>query len=180
MYHLRKLIESSQIPIMGICMGHQLLALAAGARTLKLKYGNRAHNIPALDLTTGKCHITSQNHGYAVDATTLPNDWKEFFVNLNDSSNEGMIHTSRPIFSAQFHPEAKGGPLDSAYLFDQYIDSVRKYKKSQTVFQPQRDNRPSPLLVDLLSKERVGVHPGLPDFQGHAPGMVQQSIAATA
>jgi len=108
-------------------MGHQLLALAAGARTLKLKYGNRAHNIPALDLTTGKCHITSQNHGYAVDATTLPDDWKEFFVNLNDSSNEGVIHTSRPIFSAQFHPEAKGGPLDSAYLFDQYIDSVRNY-----------------------------------------------------
>jgi carbamoyl-phosphate synthase small subunit len=177
-YHLRKLIESSQIPIMGICMGHQLLALAAGARTLKLKYGNRAHNIPALDLTTGKCHITSQNHGYAVDATTLPNDWKEFFVNLNDSSNEGMIHTSRPIFSAQFHPEAKGGPLDSAYLFDQYIDSVSKYKKSQAVFQPQRDNRPSPLLVDLLSKERVGVHPSLPDFQGHEPGMVQQPMAA--
>jgi len=180
-YHLRKLIESSQIPIMGICMGHQLLALAAGARTIKLKYGNRAHNIPALDLTTGKCHITSQNHGYAVDATTLPNDWKEFFVNLNDSSNEGVIHTSRPIFSAQFHPEAKGGPLDSAYLFDQYIDSVRKYKKSQAVFQPQKDNRPSPLLVDLLSKDRVGVHPSLPDFQGHAPGMVdQQPMMAAA
>jgi len=101
-------------------------------------------------------------------------------VNLNDSSNEGVIHTSRPIFSAQFHPEAKGGPLDSAYLFDQYIDSVRNYKKSQAVFQPQRDNRPSPLLVDLLSKERVGVHPGLPDFQGHAPGMMQQPMAAVA
>jgi carbamoyl-phosphate synthase small subunit len=88
-HHLRKLMETSQIPIMGICMGHQLLALAAGARTVKLKYGNRAHNIPALDLTTGRCHITSQNHGYAVDAATLPNDWKPYFVNLNDSSNEG-------------------------------------------------------------------------------------------
>jgi carbamoyl-phosphate synthase small subunit len=170
-YHLRKLMDSSQIPIMGICMGHQLLALAAGARTIKLKYGNRAHNIPALDLTTGKCHITSQNHGYAVDATSLPQEWKEYFVNLNDSSNEGMIHKSRPIFSAQFHPEAKGGPLDSSYLFDAYIDSVGKYKHSQATFSPNKDNRPSPLLVDLLSKERVGVHPGLPDYQANAPGM---------
>ncbi len=90
-YHLRKLMDSSQIPIFGICLGHQLLALAAGARTVKLKYGNRAHNIPALDLTTGRCHITSQNHGYAVDAATLPNDWKPYFLNLNDNSNEGMI-----------------------------------------------------------------------------------------
>jgi carbamoyl-phosphate synthase small subunit len=116
-YHLRRLMETSQLPVMGICMGHQLIALAAGAKTIKLKYGNRAHNIPALDLTTGKCHITSQNHGYAVDATTLPSDWKEYFVNLNDSSNEGVIHKTRPIFSAQFHPEAKGGPLDSACKF---------------------------------------------------------------
>jgi carbamoyl-phosphate synthase small subunit len=113
-YHLRKLMDTHDVPIMGICMGHQLLALAAGAKTIKLKYGNRAHNIPALDLTTGKCHITSQNHGYAVDVTTLPSEWKEYFINLNDSSNEGMIHKTRPIFSAQFHPEAKGGPLDSA------------------------------------------------------------------
>ena len=90
-YHLRKLMQSSQIPIFGICLGHQLLALAAGARTLKLKYGNRAHNIPALDLTTGRCHITSQNHGYAVDAATLPGDWKPYFLNLNDNSNEGMF-----------------------------------------------------------------------------------------
>ena len=105
-YHLQRLMETSGVPIMGICLGHQLLALAAGASTIKLKYGNRAHNIPSLDLTTGRyvgnvaslfygetnesrCHITSQNHGYAVDATTLPKEWKEYFVNLNDSSNEG-------------------------------------------------------------------------------------------
>lgn len=88
-YNLDRLMEESPIPIMGICLGHQLLALATGARTVKLKYGNRAHNIPALDLTTGQCHITSQNHGYAVDATTLNSDWKEYFVNLNDGSNEG-------------------------------------------------------------------------------------------
>ncbi|KAL9101516.1 MAG: hypothetical protein Q9187_009239 [Circinaria calcarea] len=144
---------------MGICLGHQLLALAAGARTIKLKYGNRAHNIPALDLTTGRCHITSQNHGYAVDTPTLPEDWKEYFVNLNDSSNEGMIHKSRPIFSTQFHPEARGGPLDSSYLFDAYLDSVQKYKHNQAIFSPTRDSRPSPLLVDILAKERVDVAP---------------------
>jgi carbamoyl-phosphate synthase small subunit len=188
-YHLRKLMETSQIPIMGICLGHQLLALATGARTIKLKYGNRAHNIPALDLTTGRCHITSQNHGYAVDASTLPSDWKPYFVNLNDSSNEGklspavllrpdlspnaligMIHKTRPIFSTQFHPEAKGGPLDSSYLFDIYLDSVLKYKNNQAIFHPRRDSRPSPLLVDLLPKDRVGVQPTI--------GM--QNLAATA
>ncbi|MCJ1230880.1 Multifunctional pyrimidine synthesis protein CAD [Toensbergia leucococca] len=171
-YHLRRLMESSQVPIMGICLGHQLLALAAGARTIKLKYGNRAHNIPALDCTTGRCHITSQNHGYAVDSTTLPSDWKEYFVNLNDSSNEGMIHKSRPIFSTQFHPEAKGGPLDSSYLFDAYLDSVEKYKRSQAIFQPKRDSRPSPLLVDMLAKERVDVVPTI--------GMGNMAAAARA
>ncbi|BCR84892.1 carbamoyl-phosphate synthase (glutamine-hydrolyzing) CPA1 [Aspergillus chevalieri] len=158
-YHLGRLMESSQVPIFGICLGHQLLALATGARTVKLKYGNRAHNIPALDMSTGRCHITSQNHGYAVDPTTLPSDWKPYFTNLNDSSNEGMIHKSRPIFSTQFHPEAKGGPLDSSYLFDIYLDSVLSYKNNQAQFHPQRDSRPNPLLVDILAKERVGVQP---------------------
>lgn len=155
--HLRDLISSSQVPVMGICLGHQLLALAVGAKTIKMKYGNRAHNIPALDLTSGKCHITSQNHGYAVDAKSLPGEYKEYFVNLNDSSNEGMIHKSRPIFSTQFHPEAKGGPLDSAFLFETYLDSVKSYHRSQNLLQPARDNKPSPLLRDLLGKERVGV-----------------------
>ncbi|KZZ92185.1 Carbamoyl-phosphate synthase [Moelleriella libera RCEF 2490] len=155
-YNLARLMESSSIPIMGICLGHQLLALAVGASTIKLKYGNRAHNIPALDLTTGQCHITSQNHGYAVDASTLPNDFKEYFVNLNDGSNEGMMHKTRPIFSTQFHPEARGGPMDSAYLFDKYLDNVRLAKKTASVF---KDNTPSQFVLDLLSKERVGVEP---------------------
>ena len=162
--NLRKLMDSSQIPVMGICLGHQLVAIAVGARTTKMKYGNRAHNIPALDLSTGKCHITSQNHGYAVDPTTLPSDFKEYFTNLNDGSNEGLIHKSRPIFSTQFHPEAKGGPLDSSYLFDAYLRSVKAYKDTQEVLRGGRDNRPSPLLVELLAKERVGVQPGLPDM----------------
>ncbi|KAF2718061.1 carbamoyl-phosphate synthase [Polychaeton citri CBS 116435] len=157
--NLRKLMETSQIPIMGICLGHQLLGIAAGAGTTKMRYGNRAHNIPALDLSTGKCHITSQNHGYAIDPATLPPDFKEYFTNLNDGSNEGMIHKSRPIFSTQFHPEAKGGPLDSSYLFDAYLNSVKVYKEQNDVLKGGKDNRPSPLLVDLLAKERVGVVP---------------------
>ncbi|KAM3416148.1 hypothetical protein BST61_g7756 [Cercospora zeina] len=157
--NLKKLMDNSNIPIMGICLGHQLLAIASGASTVKMKYGNRAHNIPALDLMTGKCHITSQNHGYAVDAASLPSDFKEYFTNLNDGSNEGMIHKSRPIFSTQFHPEAKGGPLDSSYLFDAYLNSVQQYKAQNETLKGGKDNRPSPLLVDLLAKERVGVSP---------------------
>jgi len=155
-YNLARLMETSSIPIMGICLGHQLLALAVGARTIKLKYGNRAHNIPALDLTTGQCHITSQNHGYAIDASTLPSDFKEYFVNLNDGSNEGMLHKTRPIFSTQFHPEAKGGPEDSSYLFEKYLQNVKLAKESQKVY---KDNRPTQFILDLLSKERVGVEP---------------------
>lgn len=155
-YNLARLMETSSIPIMGICLGHQLLSLAVGARTIKMKYGNRAHNIPCLDLTTGQCHMTSQNHGYALDASTLPSDFKEYFVNLNDGSNEGIMHKTRPIFSTQFHPEAKGGPTDSSYLFDKYLDNVRRAKESQAVY---KDNRPSQLLLDILSRERVGVEP---------------------
>lgn len=155
-YNLARLIETSPVPVMGICLGHQLLALATGARTIKMKYGNRAHNIPALDLTTGQCHITSQNHGYAVDASTLHPEFKEYFVNLNDGSNEGMMHKTRPIFSTQFHPEAKGGPMDSSYLFDRYLQDVHMFKNSQNVY---KDNRPSQLMLDIMSKERVGVEP---------------------
>lgn len=155
-YNLARLMDSSSMPIMGICLGHQLLALAVGARTIKLKYGNRAHNIPALDLTTGQCHITSQNHGYAIDASTLPSDFKEYFVNLNDGSNEGMMHKTRPIFSTQFHPEAKGGPMDSSYLFDKYLDQVRYAKSTAKVY---KDNTPTHFMLNVLSKERVGVEP---------------------
>lgn len=140
------------LPIFGICLGHQLLALASGAKTIKLKYGNRAHNIPALDLTTGKCHITSQNHGYAVDAETLNSDWEPYFTNLNDLSNEGMIHKSKPIFSTQFHPEAKGGPLDTGFLFDKFFQNIEQYKATNGLNLGNVDNS---LLVDILPKERV-------------------------
>lgn len=112
-------------PVFGICLGNQLLALAAGAKTYKLKYGNRGMNQPCIDLRTGRCYITPQNHGYAVDASSLPPMWKPLFLNANDLTNEGIVHTNKPFFSVQFHPEASGGPLDTAFLFDKFVGHVR-------------------------------------------------------
>jgi carbamoyl-phosphate synthase large subunit len=109
---------------MGICLGNQLLARAAGAKTYKLKYGHRSHNQPVQRVGTSQCFITSQNHGYAVDDTTLPPDWEPLFVNMNDGSNEGIRHKTYPWFSAQFHPEACSGPTDTEWLFDEFKDSL--------------------------------------------------------
>jgi len=112
-------------PIMGICLGHQLMALAAGANTYKLKFGHRGHNQPCIDEETGPCFITSQDHGFAVDTSTLPSGWDPWFTNANDGSNEGMRHRSRPFLSVQFHPEAAPGPVDCAPLFDHFVGMLR-------------------------------------------------------
>ncbi|KAI0560717.1 Glutamine amidotransferase [Gracilaria domingensis] len=117
-------------PIFGICLGHQLLARAAGFGTYKLKYGNRGHNQPCIDLSTGRCHITSQNHGFAVDDNPdkWPTGWFPTFVNANDGTNEGIAHRTLPFFSVQFHPEACAGPHDTEYLFDMFVNSAVEAK----------------------------------------------------
>ncbi|KAG8766514.1 hypothetical protein FRC12_006820, partial [Ceratobasidium sp. 428] len=115
---------SATKPVFGICLGHQLLALAAGARTSKMKYGNRGHNIPCTDTRSGRCYITSQNHGFQVEAGSLPGGWHELFVNANDGSNEGIYCSTMPFFSVQFHPESTPGPRDTEFLFDVFIESV--------------------------------------------------------
>jgi carbamoyl-phosphate synthase small subunit len=106
-----------------------LLALAAGADTYKLKYGHRSHNQPVILNGTKKAYITSQNHGFAIDNKTLPSDWEPLYINLNDNTNEGMRHKTKPFFSTQFHPEASSGPTDTEFLFDNFIDLIKKWKK---------------------------------------------------
>ncbi len=118
--HIRQAMNGTK-PIFGICMGNQLLSKAGGARTYKLKYGHRSHNQPVRQVGTNRCFITSQNHGFAVDNSTLGADWEPLFINMNDSTNEGIRHKSKPYFSAQFHPEAASGPTDTEFLFDEFV-----------------------------------------------------------
>lgn len=125
--NLSKALETEK-PIMGICLGNQLLALAAGAKTYKLKYGHRSHNQPVLLNGTNRCFITSQNHGYAIDNETIPESWEALFINVNDNTNEGIRHKTKPYFSTQFHPEATSGPVDTEFLFDDFIENIRKQK----------------------------------------------------
>ncbi|ORE07621.1 carbamoyl-phosphate synth [Rhizopus microsporus var. microsporus] len=130
---VRQYIQNIKKPIFGICLGHQVMALAAGAKTIKMKYGNRGHNIPCTNMISGRCYITSQNHGYAVDASTLPEHYQELFVNANDGSNEGVIHKSLPIFSVQFHPESTPGPRDTEFLFDVFINTIKECAETNTL-----------------------------------------------
>lgn len=156
--HLSEALQHSSKPIFGICLGHQLLALAAGASTSKMKYGNRGHNIPCTDAISGRCYITSQNHGYQVDTSTLPTGWKELFKNANDDSNEGIYCEDKPVFSVQFHPESTPGPRDTEFLFDVFIQNVEDCARTGSpmpIHMPggkiaDNDQRPRPKVKKVL------------------------------
>ncbi len=120
-----KKLMAEDIPVFGICLGNQILALAAGADTYKLKFGHRSQNQPCLEVGTPRCYITSQNHGYAVDPLSLPRGWRPLFTNANDRTNEGIIHVRKPFMSVQFHPEGCPGPTDTEFLFDRFLETVR-------------------------------------------------------
>jgi len=126
---VRRLLESYRRPIFGVCLGNQILALAAGADTYKLPYGHRGVNQPVQDLITRRCYVTSQNHGYAVSDASLPKDWEPWFVNINDGTNEGIRSRTRPYFSIQFHPEAHPGPQDTGFLFDDFLRLVEATRR---------------------------------------------------
>ncbi|MDR1652442.1 MAG: glutamine-hydrolyzing carbamoyl-phosphate synthase small subunit [Prevotellaceae bacterium] len=125
--NIQKTMETGR-PIFGICMGNQLLAIAGGAKTYKLKYGHRSHNQPVQLVGTKRAFVSSQNHGFAVDSSTLNDNWQPLFVNMNDGTNEGIRHKTKPWFSAQFHPEASSGPTDTEFLFDIFIQAIEKKK----------------------------------------------------
>ena len=125
--NIRKFLQPEETrPCMGICMGNQLLSKAAGATVYKLKYGHRSHNQPVRKVGTNICYVTTQNHGYAVDSATLPADWEPLYINMNDGSNEGIRHKTKPWFSAQFHPEACSGPVDTESMFDDFVNLLNK------------------------------------------------------
>ncbi|MBK9290896.1 MAG: glutamine-hydrolyzing carbamoyl-phosphate synthase small subunit [Bacteroidetes bacterium] len=126
--HLRKSLDDER-PIFGICLGHQLLSLASGATTQKLRFGHRGHNQPVLETGTQRAWLTSQNHGYAVVPDSIPEGWLPGFINLNDHSNEGIRHLKKPFFSTQFHPEAAGGPTDTSFMFNRFIENIKAWKQ---------------------------------------------------
>jgi carbamoyl-phosphate synthase small subunit len=121
---MKKFVENYTIPVMGICLGHQILSLATGADVYKMVFGNRGANQPVQDLSTSKAYLTSQNHGYATETVSINESYKVFFQNLNDDTVEGIIHKTLPIFSVQFHPEASAGPQDTNWLFDKFSNSI--------------------------------------------------------
>lgn len=134
---LRRVVEYGKLPTLGICLGHQVLALALGARTFKLKYGHRGGNQPVQRVGSKEVIITAQNHGYAVDPATLPPDVEQTMINLNDGTNEGLRHRRLPIVSVQFHPEASPGPTDARGLFDEFVHMVRRREESRDDGRPR-------------------------------------------
>jgi carbamoyl-phosphate synthase small subunit len=127
--HLREAMQQEK-PIFGICLGTQLMALASGAKTYKLKYGHRSHNQPVRRTGTNTCFITSQNHGYAIKEESLGSEWETLFINLNDNTVEGIKHKTKPFSAVQFHPEASSGPTDTEFLFDEFLEMVTQYKNN--------------------------------------------------
>jgi carbamoyl-phosphate synthase small subunit len=126
---VRELLVRFEGPVFGVCLGNQILALAAGGSTYKLPYGHRGVNQPVHDLLTRRCYVTSQNHGYAVDDDALPDDWEPWFVNINDGTNEGIRSRTKPHYGVQFHPEARPGPEDTRFLFDDFIRHASRMRK---------------------------------------------------
>ncbi len=148
---LREFMKNSSIPIFGICLGHQILALSAGCKSYKMKYGNRGHNIPAYLHGTKRCFVTSQNHGYAIDNETIPNDWEPLFINANDGTNEGIRHKTKPFYSVQFHPEASGGPTDTRFFFQLFVENrFQDLYAEATKFEPNLENLQSKKKVLIL------------------------------
>jgi len=160
--NIAKALKADKVPVFGICLGHQLLSRATGATTLKMKFGNRGHNIPCTNLLSGRCYITSQNHGYAVDTKSLKDGWEELFVNANDGSNEGIYHKSKPQFSVQFHPESTPGPRDTEFLFDVFITAMQKCVDNPVKALSEPVSFPGGIHVENLAKNpRVTVNKAL-------------------
>jgi carbamoyl-phosphate synthase small subunit len=149
--NVRRTLTSYTGAVFGICMGNLVLGMAAGFHPYKLRFGNRGHNQPALNMLNGRCAITSQNHGYALDDSVPPAGWEKFWMNANDYTNEGIRHKDLPFMSVQFHPEAKGGPEDTEFLFDDFLEMARasRAKREGTkVFVPlSAAHAPSPVVV---------------------------------
>ncbi len=169
-------------PIFGICLGNQLLALAAGASTYKLKYGHRGHNQPVIQAGTSKAFITSQNHGFAVDNATLPKDWEPWFLNLNDNTNEGLRHKTKPFISTQFHPEAHGGPRDTHFLFQYFLELIEKQPHAGAPYCTARaDSQVEGMGSDSEhdtqpgSTHSKGPHAGAPDCTARADSHVDDT-----